>query len=329
MWRSPKSDERQPPKRVGGHGHRDGHVDAHHPDVDVELELASRPAVAGEDGRAVAELVAVDELDGFLVGLAAHHGQDRAEDLVLVAVHVRSDVVDERDAQEEPVALLVEGVLAAVGHDGRTLPAATVEVGGHPVAVLLGDQRAHLCLGLGAVLDDDLGQAFLDGLDERVMDVTDGDQGGDGHAALSGAAVAGRNGGICGHADVGVGQHEHVVLGTAQRLDTLARTRPALVDLLGRGRRADERDGRDVRMLGQAADGDAVTLEDVEDTVGERRPPCISWARRIDADGSVVEGFRMNVLPVAMALPNIHMGTMAGKLKGVMPATTPRGWRIW
>jgi hypothetical protein len=37
----------------------------------------------------------------------------------------------------------------------------------------------------------------------------------------------------------------------------------------------------------------------------------------------------MNVLPVAMALPNIHIGTMAGKLKGVMPATTPSGWRIW
>jgi hypothetical protein len=29
-----------------------------------------------------------------------------------------------------------------------------------------------------------------------------------------------------------------------------------------------------------------------------------------------------------MALANIHIGTMAGKLNGVMPATTPRGWRI-
>ena len=37
----------------------------------------------------------------------------------------------------------------------------------------------------------------------------------------------------------------------------------------------------------------------------------------------------MNVLPQAMALANIHIGTMAGKLNGVMPATTPSGWRIW
>jgi hypothetical protein len=34
------------------------------------------------------------------------------------------------------------------------------------------------------------------------------------------------------------------------------------------------------------------------------------------------------VLPQARALPNIHIGTIAGKLKGVMPATTPSGWRI-
>jgi hypothetical protein len=34
------------------------------------------------------------------------------------------------------------------------------------------------------------------------------------------------------------------------------------------------------------------------------------------------------VLPQAMATGNIHIGTMQGKLKGVMPATTPSAWRI-
>mgnify|MGYP006899226552 CR=1 FL=1 len=38
----------------------------------------------------------------------------------------------------------------------------------------------------------------------------------------------------------------------------------------------------------------------------------------------------MKALPVAMATGCIHMGTMAGKLKGQMPATTPTGWRrVW
>ncbi|MCY1441155.1 hypothetical protein D9M71_574580 [compost metagenome] len=35
----------------------------------------------------------------------------------------------------------------------------------------------------------------------------------------------------------------------------------------------------------------------------------------------------MKVLPQAMASGYIHSGTMAGKLKGVMPATTPIGWK--
>ena len=46
------------------------------------------------------------------------------------------------------------------------------------------------------------------------------------------------------------------------------------------------------------------------------------------AEGSFSEGFSTNVLPQAMALGYIHMGTMAGKLNGVMPATTPSGWRM-
>ena len=45
------------------------------------------------------------------------------------------------------------------------------------------------------------------------------------------------------------------------------------------------------------------------------------------ADGSRSDGFRMKALPQASATGNIHIGTMQGKLNGVMPATTPSGWR--
>ena len=44
-------------------------------------------------------------------------------------------------------------------------------------------------------------------------------------------------------------------------------------------------------------------------------------------DGSFSEGFRTKVFPQAMAIGNIHIGTIAGKLNGVIPAHTPRGWR--
>src|SRR5881628_2989306 len=54
----------------------------------------------------------------------------------------------------------------------------------------------------------------------------------------------------------------------------------------------------------------------------------ISSASRKGQEGSFSEGLRMNVLPQAIATGNIHIGTIAGKLKGVMPAHTPSGWRI-
>ena len=53
-----------------------------------------------------------------------------------------------------------------------------------------------------------------------------------------------------------------------------------------------------------------------------------SSARNSDADGSFSLGLRTNALPHAMAFAHIHSGTIAGKLNGVMPATTPSGCRI-
>ncbi len=49
----------------------------------------------------------------------------------------------------------------------------------------------------------------------------------------------------------------------------------------------------------------------------------------IAADGSFSLGLSTNVLPQARAMANIHIGTIAGKLNGVIPATTPSGcWTL-
>src|SRR5919201_5331789 len=55
---------------------------------------------------------------------------------------------------------------------------------------------------------------------------------------------------------------------------------------------------------------------------------CRSSATNSEADGSFSDGFSTNVLPHAIAGAHIHMGTIAGKLNGVIPATTPSGCRI-
>ncbi len=63
-------------------------------------------------------------------------------------------------------------------------------------------------------------------------------------------------------------------------------------------------------------------------TPGGRPASARSSALNCAADGSFSDGFRMNAFPQAIASGYIHIGTIAGKLKGVMPATTPSGWRM-
>ena len=53
-----------------------------------------------------------------------------------------------------------------------------------------------------------------------------------------------------------------------------------------------------------------------------------SSAIRIGTLGSRSDGLRMKALPQAIAGAHFHNGIIAGKLNGVMPATTPSGWRI-
>src|SRR4029453_8766056 len=53
-----------------------------------------------------------------------------------------------------------------------------------------------------------------------------------------------------------------------------------------------------------------------------------SSAVYIDAEGSFSDGFSTKQFPHAIAGAHIHMGTIAGKLNGVIPPTTPSGWRI-
>ena len=54
----------------------------------------------------------------------------------------------------------------------------------------------------------------------------------------------------------------------------------------------------------------------------------ISSASISGTDGSRSQGFSTNALPHTIAGANFHIGIIAGKLNGVMPATTPSGWRI-
>ena len=109
----------------------------------------------------------------------------------------------------------------------------------------------------------------LDLVDQFVGDRVAGQHDRDGHASLAGRTVCGADCGVGGHVEIGVGQHQHVVLGPAEGLHALAVLRAGLVDVPGDRRRSDEADGRDVGVLEDAIDGDLVAVDDVEAAVGK------------------------------------------------------------
>ena len=75
-------------------------------------------------------------------------------------------------------------------------------------------------------------------------------------------------------------------------------------------------------------DGRPVAVHDAENAGAAVRLRPAARAENMAADGSFSDGLRMKALPQAMASGYIHIGTIAGKLNGVMPATTPSGWRM-
>jgi hypothetical protein len=118
-----------------------------------------------------------------------------------------------------------------------------------------------------------------------------------------------------------------VVLGAAEALRPLAVGGGARIDVLRDRRRADEADRLDVGIVENGVDGFLVAVDDVEHA-GRQAGLENSSASRIGTPGSRSDGLRMKALPAAIAGAIFHSGIMAGKLNGVMPATTPSGWRM-
>ena len=256
-----------PAEGVVGDRDRDRHVDPDHPHPHLGLERAGRAAVAGEDRGAVRVRVLVDQPQALLEGVHAHHAEHRPEDLVPVDAHLRPDPVEQGRPQEEALGRQVGG--AAVHDHGGAGLLALAHVVGHPVTVLTGDQRAHVGAGVAARAHGELGEPQRQRLDEGIGHGAHGDRHGQRHAALAGRAVRRGHQGVGGHVEVGVRQHQGVVLGASQGLDALALRRTGLVDVAGDRGGAHEADGGDVGVVQQRVDGLLLAVDHVEDTVGQ------------------------------------------------------------
>ena len=163
--------------------------------------------------------------------------------------------------------------------------------------------------------------------DQRIGAVAHGNGHGNGHAALAGRAVGGadaahRPPGPCRHrASRPCGSWRHPAPARACR-------RHRGVVHMSRPRASNPRTKpqRTAGMREQCVHGLAITLHHVEHAIRQARLAAAAGQHQA-GDGSRSDGLSTKVLPQARASGNIHIGTITGKLNGVMPTATPSGCR--
>ena len=117
-----------------------------------------------------------------------------------------------------------------------------------------------------------------------------------------------------------------MVFGATQRLSPGTAGGGPLEDMAGHRRRPYEGHPGHAGVVDEGIHRHGVAVHHREDTLGETGlPPQVGNQHRGGRVAS--DGLRTKALPQAIDTGYIHMGTMTGKLKGVIPATTPSGWR--
>ena len=308
---------------VEGHRHRDRDVDADHADLDPALELARRLAARGEDRRAVGIGAGVDQLDRLVQRAHAHDGEDRAEDLVACRRSCRWRRC--RSATGRP-----RSRRRRARARGRRRPRRPRRGRCSPTTR---SRAAPVTSGPISDSGSSPGPTWIVSAFARSFSTSSSATSPTTTATLiamhrwPALPIAGRDQMVGREVQVGVGHHDRVVLGPAQCLHALTVRARALVDVPGDRGRADERDRRDVGMVEQRVDRDLVAVHDVEHAVGQARL-AIEVGDHIGHARIALGGLEHERVPRRDRRSGAStIGTMIGKLNGVIPAHTPSGWR--
>ena len=198
----------------------------------------------------------------------AGHREHRPKNLVVVTFHARCDIVDEARVQEEASGRNVD---RAVNHNSGPFARRTIHITLHLVAMLASDQRPHLAAILAGRPNLDRRNPVLDLGNQIIGDGLARQHNRNSHAPLPRAAIGSTDRGVSRHVEVCIGKHQHVVLGAAKRLHSLAVLGASLIDVASNGRATDKADSLHIRMLQEAINSHLVTIHNVEAPIGQTR----------------------------------------------------------
>ena len=312
-------------KREDARGNGNAHVDPNHAAVRSLGKLTRIITILREDHRAVGERVGIHDADTLFKVFDAFYAEHRPENFSLANGHLRSYMVQNGMAYIEAVLISGNHDVSAVENHLGALVDALLDPVADEFFVGRGDNRAEICLFiigradllLGNLLDNFIHQCVGDGFlhdDDRK-----------GHAALARAAKGRIDdaGGCPG--DGSILQDKRMVFRFAQALHPLAMLGRFAINMQADLGRTDQCNPLSSGWDRNISDSFREQVTILTTPAGK---PAFSRSATILSEvmGHMLAAFSTSVLPVAMHMGIIQpMGIMAGKLKGAIPAKTPRG----
>src|SRR5471032_3303465 len=245
------------------HRHRNRDVDPDLADVDFTLEFTRRRTALGEQARAVAKRVGVDQCNGLIKGVDFQHHQHRTKDFLGVDLHLGGDTREQGRADEVALLETWNADAATVQLQlGAFLDAAFDQVK-NPRLGLFGNHRADIRTGFAAGIHFEFLRQRFEVRQPLFCGAHQHHHRG-GHAALARRAETSADQGIERLFAIGVRQHYGVVLGTHHRLHTLAVFAGQVINVGADRRRTDKRNGLDVFVGAQCIHHVLATVHHVE-----------------------------------------------------------------
>ena len=217
------------------HGRGDADVHAHHPRFDARRVFARSLPAGSENRSGVAEGRAIHQLDRFIERGNADDREHRSEDFLARDGHLGRDLIEDRRPQKASI------VAAPVAQRNRALGDSLIDVAADALGVFGRDHREAISTP-DLVLPDQQ-------IEQGTRRVAHGNQYAARQTALARRAESRTDDGFDGLGHIGIGHHHHVILRAAQSLDAFPFGGSGRIDVLGDGRRTDERDRSDQWMV--------------------------------------------------------------------------------
>ena len=209
-----------------------------------------------------------DKLACFFIAGRTQHRQNRTENLVAIDRHVGGDTVQQRATDKIAILIALKFQPAAIDNNLGAILFTLIDIAFNTGLGFGRNDRAHFNARFVILADLQRPHLWRQLADKPVGRVIANRQHrGNRHAAFASRSVGRAHGRINRLIHIGIRHDDHVVLGTAQRLNTLAVGTAARIDIFADRGRADKADRRHIKVIEKRIDSFLIAMNNIETAI--------------------------------------------------------------